>query len=239
MNAESNYKYVDAETNEIYPSAGAMYEAREARKAEKAASEAGRANPPFVQLYKGVTPTKIARVAQKSPTGVQILMFFFENMDDANVIMVSQDTIAETIGRTRKAVAGGLKALREENIVANGKVGTGNFYIVNPHIAWQKANKNKKNAVLKAKLILGDSEAEEIFKEFQTVFENQHTTADSNKDSLKMKGTTTKYIKASPQLLESMAKHRTDDFEYTPEQNFDEVPPEFEFEEDPEFDYED
>lgn len=163
-----SHYFVDSDTGEIYESAKKAKEAKDRKKAE----EMERKNPPFFQLAKGVGPNMIAKLSNKSPTAVHVLMFFFENMDDFNVVMVSQQVIATNINKSRQAVAKSIKILEEENLIGIGKVGQANVYLINPKIAWQKANKQRGIVKLKGNVILGEEENKELFKRFENLKPN-------------------------------------------------------------------
>lgn len=160
-----SHYFVDSDTGEIYESAKEAKEAKDRKKAE----ELEKKNPPFFQLAKGVGPNMIAKLSNKSPTSIHVLMFFFENMDDFNVVMVSQQVIATNINKSRQAVANAIKILEEENLIGIGKVGQANVYLINPKMAWQKANKQRGIVKLKGNVILGEEENKELFKRFENL----------------------------------------------------------------------
>lgn len=160
--------FIDIDDGTIYESASEANEAREKKLAEKE----GRKNPPFLQLTKGVGPNMIAKLSQKHPTSIHVLMFFFENMDDYNTIMVSQQTIADAIGKSRQTVSKAIRILEEENVIGIGKVSQANVYLINPKIAWQKAYKERGVVKMKGNIILSKEENEELFKRFENVDNN-------------------------------------------------------------------
>jgi len=111
----------------------------------------------------------MAKLTDKSPTSISVLMFFFENMDDYNTIMVSQQVIAETINKSRQAVGNAIKILEEENVIGIGKVGQANVYLVNPQVAWQNGYKKRKTMNLKGNILLDQSENKELFERFSEI----------------------------------------------------------------------
>lgn len=163
--ATASNKYIDINSGEVFSSADSALNAQE----EIRKGELEEKNPPFVQLTKGVGLVTIARLTEKSPTALGVLMFFFENMDNYNTIMVSQQVIAETIGKSRQTVSLAIKTLEEENVVGIGKVGQSNVYLVNPQLAWQNGYKKRKTMNLKGNILLGQSENEELFKRFKDI----------------------------------------------------------------------
>lgn len=233
MTAEEKviYKYVDAETREIYPDARAMNSAIERKERAEAQAQAGRKNPEFVQLYKNITPKRIALISRKSPTAVEVLMFLLENMDNTNAVIVSQKTIAETVEKSRKAVNEAIKVLKAEKILAVGRTGTSNFYIINPYMAYQRAHKDKKNVIIKATIILGEAEASKIFDEFQKAF------SEPENDSFRLKNTTTRYLRApKPSKIEDETDiFEDEEYQISDQIEYDEEPPDDFFDEEPEF----
>lgn len=173
---KSKQSFIDLDSGAIYETAEEAKEAKEQKELE----EAERKNPPFFQLAKGVGPTMIAKLSNKSPTAIHVLMFFFENMDDYNVIMVSQQVIATNIKKSRQAVANAIKVLEEENIIGIGKVGQTNVYLINPKIAWQKAFKQRSMVKMKGNVILGEEENKELFKRFESLDSNDELKLNNN-----------------------------------------------------------
>lgn len=125
-------------------------------------------NNNFIQLQKGTAPEMIAQIVAVSPVAVQVLMFFFKNMSKDGVLAVSQQTIADTIGKSRQAVNQAVKVLEEYHAVARGKIGGSSVvYIVNPDIAWQQTSVKKKIMYMNGVMMLSKSENERIFEEFE------------------------------------------------------------------------
>lgn len=184
MTNEKN-KYFDAMTGEVFENAQEAMAAKIEREKEERANK----NPPFIQLTKGVSPDVIAKIAGESSTAIQVLMFFFKNMDDHNVIMVSQKVIADTINKTTRAVTNGIKVLEKHGAVGIAKVSNANIYIINPEVAWQKAFKQRSIVKMKAVILLGKEENEKLFSRFSDV----HKTSVEN--SLKVDSVSTKIAK--------------------------------------------
>lgn len=179
----SDKQYVNFDTGEIYESAEQALRAKQLKDKDeerKRKKELENKNPPFIQLTKGVSPSALSRIANRSSTAIQVLMFFFENMDDYNVIMVSQNTIAESIEKTRKAVNTAIKVLEEEGAIGIGKVSNANVYIVNPAIAWQKGYKQRGIVKMKAVVLLGEDENKKLFERFEKVYEGKSLKKDRN-----------------------------------------------------------
>lgn len=175
-------RYIDLESGTVYSSANEALKAKEETEKENMDKK----NPPFFQLTKGLGPETLANVSERSATAISILMFFLENMDDYNTIMVSQKVIANTLNKSRQTITNGVKILEEEKALGVGKVGQANVYIVNPKIAWQKSYKQRNTVNLKGNILLGKEENKELFKKFNSV-------QDTNK--LKRENILTKVVK--------------------------------------------
>lgn len=141
-----------------------QYQNEEAEK-RRIANEQKNSN--FIQLQKGTAPEMIAEIVSVSPVAVQVLMFFFKNMSKEGVLAVSQQTIADKLGKSRQAVNQAVKVLEEHHAVARGKIGGSSVvYIVNPDIAWQQTSVKKRIMYLNGVMMLSKSENERIFEEF-------------------------------------------------------------------------
>lgn len=174
-------QYVDIDSGAIYPSAESAAKAKE----EKLKDELENKNPEFVQLTKGIGPITITRIGTKSGSALAVLMFFFENMDQYNTIMVSQNVMADELNISRQTISKAVKILEDEKVIGIGKVGQANVYMVNQYVAWQNGNKKRKTMNLKGNILLGENENKELFKKFNEI----------EKGSLKMKSVTTKISK--------------------------------------------
>lgn len=170
---QSNNRYIDINTGQIYESAESALEAQRMQQKEEQAKK----NPPFIQLYKGVSPKIIQNITREYPIATEIFMFFLDYMDNDNVIAVSQSVIAESIDRTRQTVSKGLKVLEKHGAIWIGKIGRNSVYIINTEMAWQKAYHDRRFAKMKGSFILGEDENKKMFDKFRNVT-----------DSIKIKG---------------------------------------------------
>lgn len=126
----------------------------------------------FIQLQKGAGPEVISKIAETSALAVQVLMFFFKNMSKEGVLAVSQSTIAETLGKTRQGISKAIKVLEDNHAVAKAKIGGNSVvYIINPDIAWQKTNVQKKVMYLNGVIMLHKDENKRIFESFERLQE--------------------------------------------------------------------
>lgn len=173
--------YVDIDNGTVFNSA------EEAAKAkyEKIQEELANKNPGFVQLTKGIGPVTLARIGSKSPSALTVLMFFFENMDNYNTIMVSQNTIADELGKSRQTISKAIKILEGEKVLGVAKVGQANAYMVNQYVAWQNGYRKRNTMNLRGNILLGENENKELFNEFGQI----------EQGSFKMKSITTRISK--------------------------------------------
>lgn len=180
-------KYFSIETGEIFHDAVSVERARQMRNDEiekKEANErAAKTNPDFIQLTKGISPIVLSNIARESGVALSVLMFFFENMDKSGVMIVSQKTIGEAINTTRQSVANGTKILESAGAIGIGKVGNANIYLVNPEVAWQQSYAKRKTVSLKAKVIFGKEEAEELEERFKNIEVNMNEKFYLNDDN--------------------------------------------------------
>lgn len=183
-------KYFDSYTGEMHENAEMALKAQQERQ-EIENQNAGNKNPPFIQLTKGVSPSVLSKIASESAVAIQVLMYFFENMDDFNFILVSQNTIASAIGRTRKSINQAVKVLEDNGAIGTAKVGNAIIYIVNPDVAWQKGFKERGVVKVRATVLLGKEENEKLFKRLDEKF---HVNKDSSL-SLKSKSISTRVVK--------------------------------------------
>lgn len=182
----NNVNYIDVRTGEIYASAEHAFQAQREIQQQERQEEIEKKNPPFIQLTKGVSPSVLAKISRENSTAIEVLMFFFENMDDYNVIMVSQQTIADSIGASKRTVTRAIKVLEENGAIGIGKISNANVYLINPEIAWQKAYKQRAVAKMKGVMILGKEENEKLFDRFKNVRKT------SEENSLKLDNLATK-----------------------------------------------
>lgn len=171
--------YVDIHNGQILSAEGALEAQRQHQKEELA-----KKNPPFIQLYKGVSPKIIQTITREYPIATEIFMFFLDNMDNDNVIAVSQTVIAETIDRSRPTVSKGIKVLEEHGALGIGKIGNNSVYLINTEMAWQKAYQGRRFAKMKGTFIFGKAENEKMFNKFLNVTESSKTDNKNNVKSL-------------------------------------------------------
>lgn len=164
---ETKYKYVTHD-GQVFNSANELNDYLTQQEALNKEFENGNKNNPFIQLRKGVAPNLIR---QLSKSGIDVLMFLFDNLNmaDVNIISVSQATIADQLNISRQSVMRGVKELSDLKIIHIGKVGTSNVYIMNPDVAWANSYRKRQSLIMKGSIILGQKENEELFKRFDEV----------------------------------------------------------------------
>jgi len=162
---EDNLKLISVETGEVFANAEDAQKARE-RYLDDLEEKRLKKNSNFIQVTKTVGTSVINQAIAENAVSVQILMFFLENMNNQNAIMVSQKTLTEVLGKSRTTIYNALKYLDSNGIVATGKIGTANTYIVNPEVAWQNSYQAKKYVKFNGAILLGKTENEELFKKF-------------------------------------------------------------------------
>lgn len=171
---EKQREYYSIESSEIFPNADAALEAireNKEREQEEKRKKLENKNPAFIQLTKGISPAVMFRIASESPTAIQILMYFLENMNNNNAVIVSQKELARIVNKTRQGVAKALKVLESNGSLLIGKVGTANVYIINSDLAWQGTYKQRRNVILNATVVMEMEDNEEIVKHFSKLRE--------------------------------------------------------------------
>ncbi|MGG0043889.1 helix-turn-helix transcriptional regulator, partial [Bacillus tropicus] len=122
-------KYVAIEDAEIFDSATEALEAKRAKESQK--------NKNFIQISRGLGTTALAYIISENAVAGQLYMFFIENMDvNSNSIMVSHKILEEVTGKSRTTIFRAVSCLEENGLIAIGKVGNTNVYILNPEVAW-------------------------------------------------------------------------------------------------------
>lgn len=152
-------KYVAIEDAEIFDSATEALEAKRAKESQK--------NKNFIQISRGLGTTALAYIISENAVAGQLYMFFIENMDvNSNSIMVSHKILEEVTGKSRTTIFRAVSCLEENGLIAIGKVGNTNVYILNPEVAWATSRDRKDFVNFKGNILLGRSENEELFNKF-------------------------------------------------------------------------
>lgn len=101
-------------------------------------------------------------LAGKHPRAYQILLFIMDQMDNYNALMCSYNVLCEALDMSRATVARAIKTLKEHNFIGIYKSGTSNVYVVNKDLAWSSWGSNYQYAKFDAKIIIAESEQEEV-----------------------------------------------------------------------------
>ncbi|KXY02331.1 MULTISPECIES: replication/maintenance protein RepL [Bacillus] len=153
-------KYINIEDAEIFDSANEALEAKRAKENEK--------NKNFIQISRGLGTKALAYIISQNAVAGQLYMFFMENMDvSSNSIMVSHKILEEVTGKSRTTIFRAVSCLEENGLIAIGKVGNTNVYILNPEVAWATSRDKKDFVNFKGNILLGREENEELFKKFE------------------------------------------------------------------------
>lgn len=202
--------YVDAISGEMYDSAEAALEAQRAHQMREVKKRSEH-NPRFVQLTKEVAPMKIAQIAKESAKAVEVLMLFFDVMNNRNVVVASQETIADHCGGSTRTIMRAIKVLEKHDAIGIGKVGNMNVYIINPNIAWQQARSKRKDVILEGNILLGKAENEALFDRFNSVF------AEAQNNKPKLSATNARIIQSNKSVEKKINRPKQDEVEVLPE----------------------
>jgi len=123
-------------------------------------------NPPFVQLYKGMGLKALQWLIKDNPLASEIFVFFMNNMNNNNLVMVSQQLLTEEFGKGRTTIYKAIKHLEEHNFINVAKVGTANAYIINPEVAFQDGQHKKKYVSFNGTILLSKKENQTLFEKY-------------------------------------------------------------------------
>lgn len=126
-------------------------------KLNKETGEYEEKNPPFFQFYKQNTPL-IRKLIKTNPLAAQIFMFFVENMDGTNAIIISYQAMEEIFEVSRRTINRAIKELKDNKYIDIQKSGNMNIYCINAALVWQQSRKKIKFAKFKATVYISESE---------------------------------------------------------------------------------
>lgn len=144
-----------------------LIDLRQAEEMEEEARKRESDNPPFVQLYKGVGLKAVQWLIKQNPFASQLFMFFMENMNNQNLVVVSQQLLMEEFGKGRTSIYTATKFLEEHGFINIGKIGSANVYILNPEIAFQDGHNKKKFVSFEGTILLSKEENKALFEKYQ------------------------------------------------------------------------
>lgn len=88
------------------------------------------------EFYVNMSLGILREIIVEYPIAVEVFMYMVDSMDKDNVIMVSQSTIAENIGRTRQSVSKGLDVLRKYNVISIDMIDNKRTYTLNKEVVY-------------------------------------------------------------------------------------------------------
>lgn len=124
-------------------------------------------NTNFVQVYIDHLDLIIEMTSENS-TAVKMFIWLMKHMDKNNVLIVSQNALAESLSVTRQTIYNSVIYLKQKKAIAVFKSGGTNIYAVNAQIAWKSNASGKKYAMFDAKVYIAASEQDDEKPLFRT-----------------------------------------------------------------------
>ena len=121
-------------------------------------------NHNFVMLFKDQMAA-LRVIASENPKAHQLLLLLFENMDSANSLVASRETLAEILGHSRATVCRSIKYLKDNAIIDTSRSGNTVILHINAKIVWSSSANNKKYAKFAANVLISESEQEKSVKQ--------------------------------------------------------------------------
>lgn len=79
----------------------------------------------------------IAKLGTEKPSALKVFMFISQNMDANNALFVSMKALGKVLGLSRTTLSRTVHYLEENKWLFIHKLGSSNFYVINPEIAWK------------------------------------------------------------------------------------------------------
>jgi predicted transcriptional regulator len=108
-------------------------------------------------LFRHALPA-VREVVMERPTAARLLFFCAEHMSSTNILVTSQQTIAEYLGVSRSAVHRDIKYLKGKNIVDVIMIGSCPAIAVNAQLAWTSHANGRQYAALKGDILISKAE---------------------------------------------------------------------------------
>lgn len=124
-------------------------------------------NNNFVQFYKDSLDFVI-EATRENPTALRVFFWIVQHMDNRNALVVSQQTLADTLDLGRTTIHLCTVYLKEKNALTVFKSGNTNVYALNAQIVWQDSAEAKRYAHFDAKVYISEKEQEEDKPLFST-----------------------------------------------------------------------
>lgn len=134
----------------------------ESTRRELARVKHGAVNSDFVQLSK-IYMDETVSLANHAPAAFTVLMTLVKQMNKANSVMISNESLERICGVSNSTIKRAIKVLREQQWIDVLKVGTSNVYRVNSNVFWQD-RADGKWASFQAQVVLNFDEQDETTK---------------------------------------------------------------------------
>jgi Fe2+ or Zn2+ uptake regulation protein len=134
----------------------------ESTRRELARVKHGAVNSDFVQLSK-IYMDETVSLANHAPAAFMVLMTLVKQMNKANSVMISNESLERICGVSNSTIKRAIKILREQQWIDVLKVGTSNVYRVNSNVFWQD-RADGKWASFQAQVVLNFDEQDETTK---------------------------------------------------------------------------
>lgn len=124
-------------------------------------------NNNFVQFYKDSLDFVI-EATRENPTALRVFFWIVQHMDNRNALVVSQQTLADTLDLGRTTIHLCTVYLKEKKALTVFKSGNTNIYALNAQIVWQDSAEAKRYAHFDAKVYISGKEQEDDRPLFDT-----------------------------------------------------------------------
>ena len=101
-------------------------------------------------------------LVRNSPVAYQVLRFLAKEMDNFNALVCSFKVMEEALGYKRNALSRAVHLLKEHGYIDIKKSGSANVYLINKELYWKSYGKNYRYAEFSAKIVIAESEQEDI-----------------------------------------------------------------------------
>jgi len=125
-------------------------------------------NANFVQFYNDHLDL-IMLMTRENPTALNIFLWVVKHMDTRNALVVSQQTIAETLGIHKNTVYLAVKYLKERKALTILRSSNTNIFAINAQVVWRSTVAAKRFAHFDAKVYISDSEQDKSIFDTQLV----------------------------------------------------------------------
>lgn len=121
--------------------------------------DSGPKGPRFTKVYdRGWERVEQLLTFKGGPTVGRLWLFLVRHAGHDNAVVVTVDTLAESLEVSSRSVMRASKFLQTSKAVEVVKLGTANVYILNPDDVWKSAEINKRFCGFSARAIVGFKE---------------------------------------------------------------------------------